>query len=280
MAVRPHSPLSRLCIHGTEISAIFHVYCRERSSLFFDSRENRIVKLSDGGGLQLWITPTGGKFWHMAYRFAGRQKRLAIGEYGKPPSGVSLEAAQRRGDEARGLLRQGIDPAVRRRQAKAAQAVALGNTFELVADELLAKKKREGIADATATKIEWLLRKAKAELGPLPIADISAGEVLRVLKVSEASGNLDTAMRLRSVIGGVFRYAIATARASNDPTQALRGAIASPKPQHRAAITDPVAFGGLLRAIEGFQGQPTTRAALQLMALLASRVASRDMGGI
>ena len=82
---------------------------------------------------------------------------------------------------------------------------------------------------------------------------------------------METAKRLRAVIGSVFRYAIATARADNDPTQALRGAIASPKPEHRAAITDPTAFGGLLRAIDGFMGQPTTKAALQLMALLASR---------
>jgi integrase len=141
----------------------------------------------------------------------------------------------------------------------------------VVADELLDKKKREGVAAATAGKVEWLLDLAKADLGALPIADISAGEVLRVLRPLEAAGKLETAKRLRAVIGSVFRYAIATARADSDPTQALRGAIASPKQQHRAAITDPGAFGGLLRAIDGFKGQPTTKAALQLMALLACR---------
>jgi integrase len=231
----------------------------------------RLVKLSDGGGLQLWLMPSGGKLWNFAYRFGGKQKKLSIGEYGKAPAGVPLEAARTRRDEAAGLLRQGIDPAMRKRQAKAARAEAHANTFELVADELLAKKKREGVAATTADKIEWLLDMAKADLGLLPIADISAGEVLRVLQPLEAAGKLDTAKRLRSTIGAVFRHAIATARATSDPTQALRGAIAAPQPKHYSAILDPVAFGGLLRAIEGFMGPPTTKAALQLMALLACR---------
>jgi integrase len=231
----------------------------------------RLTILSDGGGLQLWLTATGGKLWNYAYRFGGKRRKLAIGPYGKEPAGIPLEAARKRRDEAAGLLREGVDPSTRKRQVKAARAEANANTFEVVADELLAKKKREGIAAATADKLEWLLGIAKTDLGALPIADISAGEVLRVLRPLEAAGKLETAKRLRAVIGSVFRYAIATARADNDPTQALRGAIASPKPEHRAAITDPTAFGGLLRAIDGFMGQPTTKAALQLMALLACR---------
>jgi len=231
----------------------------------------RLTILSDGGGLQLWLMPTGGKLWNYAYRFGGKRRKLAIGPYGKEPAGIPLEAARKRRDEAAGLLREGVDPSTRKRQVKAARAEANANTFEVVADELLAKKKREGIAAATADKLEWLLGIAKTDLGALPIADISAGEVLRVLRPLEAAGKLETAKRLRAVIGSVFRYAIATARADNDPTQALRGAIASPKPEHRAAITDPTAFGGLLRAIDGFMGQPTTKAALQLMALLACR---------
>ncbi|MCW5703332.1 MAG: integrase arm-type DNA-binding domain-containing protein [Bradyrhizobium sp.] len=231
----------------------------------------RLAIMSDGGGLQLWLTPTGGKLWNYAYRYGGKRKRLAIGPYGKDPAGVPLEAARKRRDEAAGLLRDGVDPATRRRQVKAARAEAHANTFAVVADELLDKKKREGVAAVTAGKLQWLLGLAKADLGALPIADISAGEVLRVLRPLEAAGKLETAKRLRAVTGSVFRYAIATARAENDPTQALRGAVASPKQRHRAAVTDPKAFGGLLRAIEGFAGQPTTKAALQLMALLACR---------
>jgi integrase len=231
----------------------------------------RVVKLSDAGGLQFWITPSGGKLWYLAYRFAGRQKKLAIGVYGTAPAGVTLEAARARRDEAKALLRQGVDPAAHKRRVKAAQAESLANTFEAVADELLARKKRDGVTLVTASKIEWLLGIAKASLGSLPIGSITAGEVLRVLQPLEAEGKLETARRLRSVIGAVFRHAVVTARAANDPTQALKGAIATPKVKSRAAITDPVAFGGLLRAIDRFKGQPTTRAGLQLLAMLVSR---------
>jgi integrase len=231
----------------------------------------RLVKLSDSGGLQFWITPSGTKLWYLAYRFGGRQKKLAIGAYGAAPAGVTLEAARARRDEARALLRQGIDPGAHKRRMKAAQAQSLADTFEAIADELLARKKRDGVAPVTASKIEWLLGIAKASLGSLPISSITAGEVLRVLQPLEVEGKLETARRLRSVIGAVFRLAVVTARAANDPTQALKGAIASPKVKSRAAITDPVAFGGLLRAVDRFKGQPTTRAALQLLAMLVPR---------
>jgi integrase len=207
----------------------------------------------------------------LVFRFSGRQKKLAIGSYGAAPAGVSLEAARKRRDEARALLRDGIDPSAEKRRTKAARAATEANTFGVIADELLERKKREGVATTTREKYEWLLGMAKATLGPLPIASITSGEVLRVLQPLGAAGKLETAKRLRSVIGGVFRFAITTARANNDPTQALKGAISSPKPKHRAAITDPLVFGGLLRAIDGFQGQPETKAALQLMALLAPR---------
>ncbi|HXB81687.1 MAG TPA: Arm DNA-binding domain-containing protein [Bradyrhizobium sp.] len=195
----------------------------------------RLAKLSDGGGLQLWVTPTGGKLWYLAYRFGGRQKKLAIGAYGTAPAGVTLEAARARRNEAKALLRQGIDPAAHRRRVKAAQAESLANTFGTVADELLARKKRDGVASVTASKVEWLLGMAKASLGPLPIGSITAGEVLRVLQPLEAEGKLETARRLRSVIGAVFRLAVVTARAPNDPTQALKGAIVAPKVKSRAA---------------------------------------------
>ena len=168
-------------------------------------------------------------------------------------------------------MRHGIDPAAHKRRVKAAQAASLANTFGTLADELLARKKREGVAPVTASKVEWLLGMAKASLGPLPISSITAAEVLRLLQPLEAEGKLETARRLRSVIGAVFRHAVVTARANNDPTQALRGAIAAPKVKSRAAIIDPVEFGAMLRAIDGFKGQPTTKAALQLMALLACR---------
>ncbi|MEZ5763932.1 MAG: tyrosine-type recombinase/integrase [Xanthobacteraceae bacterium] len=233
----------------------------------------KVVKISDGGGLQLWITPAGGKFWHFAYRFDGKQKRLALGEYGKAPAGTPLETARKRRDEAKGLLAQDVDPAIHRERMRADRAEARFNTFNVLADEYVAKKRRDGRDLRTLEKTEWVLRYARPFIGERPINTIGAADVLATLQPLEAAGKLDAAHRLRSTIGGVFRYAIATARATSDPTLALRGAIASKSKgkRNRAAVTDPVAFGGLLRAVDGYLGQPTTKAALQLVAMLACR---------
>jgi integrase len=226
-----------------------------------------IVKLSDGGGLQLWVTPDGAKRWRLAYRHNGRQKTLAIGVYHT----VGLREAREARDAARRLLASGQDPSLTKKLEKAARVKASANTFNVLADELLAKKQREGKAERTCTKVAWLLGLARSELGARPIAEIAAPEVLRVLKAVETRGRLETAKRLRATIGQVFRFAVATGRADTDPTASLRGAIASPVVQHRAAIVEPKAFGGLLRAIAGYEGTPETRAALELLALTLVR---------
>lgn len=228
---------------------------------------DRLVKLSDGHGLQLHIHPNGSKLWRLAYRFDGKQKTLSLGPYPE----ITLARARERSQEARRSMAEGVDPGEARRLARITGALAKADTFEAVATELLKKRVKEGIAEATRNKTVWLLDFALPDLGKRPVADISSAEVLAVLRKVEVRGKLESARRLRSVIGQVFRYAIATARAANDPTIALQGALTTPKVKHRAAILDPIAFGGMLRAIEGFEGQPTTRAALQLMALLFVR---------
>src|SRR4030088_1113536 len=203
-----------------------------------------LAKLS-GGGLQLWVMPDGAKRWRLAYRHNGKQKTLAIGVY---PTTTLREARDAR-DDARRLLSSGQDPSLVRKLDKVAKAKASANTFNSLADELLEKKRVEGRAERTFDKVEWLLSLARPDLGSRPIAEIMAPEVLRVLKAVEARGRLETAKRLRATIGQVFRFAVATGRADTDPTASLRGAIASPAVQHRAAIVEPKAFGGLLRAI-------------------------------
>ncbi|MCB1393699.1 integrase arm-type DNA-binding domain-containing protein [Nitrobacter sp.] len=228
---------------------------------------NSVVKLSDGEGLQLWIMPTGAKLWRLAYRYNGKQKLIAIGSY---PI-ISLVSARRRRDDARKLLADGKDPSAQKKLDKAARLTTNANTFNALADDYLEKMKRNQRAQTTIGKVEWLLDHARSSLGQRPISEIEAIEVLAVLQPIEASGKLETVTRVRETIGAVFRHAIQTARAKADPTQALRGALATPKVKSYAAITDPAAFGGLLRAIDGFMGQPTTKAALQLMALLACR---------
>lgn len=154
---------------------------------------------------------------------------------------------------------------------KIKKATAAESTFAVAAAELLTKKQRAGKASNTIGKREWLYGLAGESFGKRPLADISSPEVLAVLRTVEAKGLLETARRMRSAIGDVFRFGIATGQCMVDPTAALRGALTAPVVRHRAAITEPVAFGGLLMAVEGFSGQPTTVAALKLLALLAVR---------
>jgi integrase len=225
--------------------------------------EGKITKLSDGGGLQLWVTADGAKRWRLAYRFAGGQKVLAIGVY----PAVGLKEARTARQDAKRLLLEGIDPSSAKKQAKAAQASSAANTFEAIAAELIDKKRREGKAANTVGKSEWLLSLALPTIGTRPIKEITAPDILAALRKVESRGKLETAKRLRATIGQVFRYAVATGRADADPTGALAGAIASPIVRHRAAIVGPKAYGALLRSIISYEGSPETLVALELLAL-------------
>jgi integrase len=225
------------------------------------------VKISDAGGLHLLITTKGSKLWRLAYRYAGKQKTLAIGAY---PT-ITLEEARDARAAAKKLLAVGTDPGVAKKTEKRQERLASVNTFKAVAEEWTAKKQREGLAAVTLTKTQWLLGLAYPSIGNQPVTEISSAEILDTLRTVEKRGHYETAQRLRGTIGGVFRYAIATARAEYDPTVALRGALTAPDVTHQPAITDPSAFGALLRAIDGYEGQPTTRVALQLMAFLFPR---------
>lgn len=226
-------------------------------------------KLSDGGGLQLWIMPNGSRLWRLVYRHFSKQKELAIGTYPE----ISLAEARRRRDEAKALLRDGKDPTMEREKARRVERERAGaeDTFAKVADEFVAKCRRECFSEVTLIKKAWLLDMALPALGEMKVSEIRPLDVLSVLQTVEARGHYETARRLRSTIGAVCRYAIVTARAQDDPTKALKGAITTPKVRSYAAITDPVEFGGLLRAIDEYDALPQTVAALKLMALLFPR---------
>jgi integrase len=225
----------------------------------------RPIKLSDSGGLYLLIQPHGSKLWRLAYRFGGKQKTLSIGIY---PT-VTLKQAREKRDEAKRLLAANMDPSTKRRLEKL--GASTGNTFQVVAEELLMKLEREGRVEATLAKQRWLLHIAYPVIGDRPVAEVTAPEVLSVLRKVEARGRYETARRLRSTCGMVFRYAIATGRAERDPSVALRGALTAPKVIHRAAIVDPAEMGALLRAIEDYDGLPPTKAALKLAPLVFVR---------
>lgn len=225
------------------------------------------AKYSDGGGLHLLVNPAGSKLWRLSYRYGGKQKLLAFGAY----PAISLSDARRKRDGAKALLAVGIDPSVRAKQDKLAKQESDALTFRVVAAECLEKMARDGKATTTRNKAEWLLGLADADIGNRPIRDISASDVLGCLKKVEAKGNYETALRMRATIGRVFRYAIATGRADGDPTSSLRGILATPVAKHRAAITTEAEFAKLLRAVWTYAGNPETRIALQLMAILYPR---------
>jgi integrase len=141
----------------------------------------------------------------------------------------------------------------------------------VIADEVLANKEANEAAGSTMNKNRWLLKDLAAPLAGRPIAEITAAEILDLLKRIEKTGRRETARRLRGAIGSVFRYAIVTLRATSDPTLALQGALLTPKVNHRAAIVDEKELGGLLRAIDGYDGWPSLKAALQFIALTFAR---------
>ncbi len=223
-------------------------------------------KHSDGGGLYLHVKATG-KYWRQAYRFAGKQKILSIGVY----PAVTLAQARKKRDQARELLAQDIDPGVVKQAEKLVSRVAAANTFEAIAREFH-EIKRSGWSDSYAEK--WIGRMEKdifPPLGRMTLLDITAPMLLAQLRRVEKRGAKETAHTLRQTAGQVFRYGVQTGRCERNPVADLQGALEPLTVQHMAAVLEPVKAGELLRAIDGYSGQPITKAAMQLSALLFQR---------
>ncbi|MGA2709763.1 MAG: tyrosine-type recombinase/integrase [Steroidobacteraceae bacterium] len=224
-------------------------------------------RLFDRDGLYLEISPRGGKWWRLKYRYAGKEKRVSLGVYPE----VNLKKARARTIEARQLLDAGVDPSENRRAAKAARVQGAANSFEVVAREWIDQQMKswvKGHGERILTRFEhdifpWI--------GARPIADLTAPELLTTVRRIEKRGALETAHRALGNCGQVFRYAIATGRAKRDPTGDLRGALPAVRPTHFAAITDPKRVGALMRAIDGYEGSLTVRCALRLAPLVFVR---------
>ncbi|MCD9027734.1 tyrosine-type recombinase/integrase [Luteimonas sp. BDR2-5] len=224
-------------------------------------------KLADAAGLYLLLPslPSEGKWWRFDYRFAGKRKTLSMGVY----PAVTLREARDKRDKARALLREGADPGATRKAAKGALVAAHANTFAAVRDEW-SEMQAKTMSPVTVTKSAWLFDFA-SDLDDRPIADIKPAEVLAVLRAVESKGRHETAHRVKQRLGQVFRYAVATGRAERDPTADLRGALAPIPSKSHAAIIDPGKIRGLLLSMDGYDGEPLTRAALQLSALTFQR---------
>ena len=224
-------------------------------------------KVSDGAGLYLLIQPTGARLWRLKYRFAGKEKLAALGVYPE----VGLADARSRRDDLRRLRASGIDPSSHRRATKAAKESAAANSFEVIAAEWFEKKSSGWVPKHSTKIIERLRRDVYPFLGSRPISEITAPEVLAMLRLIEERGAIETAYRALGDLSSIFRYAIATARATTNPCRDLRGALKPRTTRHLSAITDPRAIPNLLIAIEGYKGGHIARCALRLAPLLFVR---------
>ena len=227
--------------------------------------KDKPFKLTDGAGLYLLINPTGSRLWRLRYHIGGLEKKLSIGPYPE----VSLKEAREKAVEAKKAIRTGIDPSQAKKAQKASASGA--DSFETIAREWF-EKFSPGWAPGHAERVIRLLeRDVFPWIGNRPIKVISAPELLSVLRRVESRGAVDTAHRCRQTAGAVFRYAIATGRAERDPVPDLRGAIPPAREGHMAAMTDPKALGGLLRAIDAYEGGLIVRCALRLAPLVFVR---------
>jgi len=223
---------------------------------------DKSYKVADGLGLYIQVQPTGSILWRFKYRFYGIERKLCFGSFPE----VSLKEARALRDEARGKVAAGIDPSAVRRKAKLEAAMAASDTFRAIADEFIAKMEREGKSEATIKKANWFRDLLDRDIGHRPISEITPQELLHSIRRAEKRGHHETALRLRSFAGRVFRYAMATVRTDRNPSEVLRGAFTIPKTKHRSAIVEPGLVGELMRSISSYNGRPETRIALHIIA--------------
>ncbi|WEN13872.1 integrase arm-type DNA-binding domain-containing protein [Rhodanobacter sp. AS-Z3] len=225
------------------------------------------IKMTDERGMYLLLNPNGSRWWRFDYRFAGKRKTLSMGVY--PDTG--LKAARDNREKARKLLAAGVDPSDQLKAEKAAGKERSANSFEVIAREWHSKQSATWV-DLHASRI--MLRMENdifPWLGGRPIAEVTAKELLATVNRIVDRGAVESAHRVLQNCGQVFRYAIATGRAERNPGADLRGALPPVKPIHLAAIIEPNAIGGLLRAMDSYQGSFVTRCALRLAPLLFVR---------
>jgi len=231
----------------------------------------------DGKGLFLLIPPIKlrpdgkpqpiSKWWRFKYTYGGKSKTISFGTYPE----ISLSDARKRRDDARKLLANDVDPGEVRKAQKAAKTTEAENSFEVVAREWHGKFLKTWTEGHARTIMSRLEQNVFPWLGKQAIADVEAPDVLEVLRRVESRGALETAHRIKSICGQVFRYAIATGRAKRDVSADLKGAMPPASVCSHAAITDPKKVADLLRAIDGYQGGFVVKCALLLAPLFFVR---------
>jgi integrase len=220
------------------------------------------LRLFDGGGMFLLITPKGAKWWRLKYRFGGKNKLLSLGVYPE----VGLKQAREERDKARDLLRQGIDPSAARKRVKQSLKVDQENAFELIAKEWHGKQSARWTPDHAARVLDSLADNVFPDLGAVPVKDITAQDLLTTLRKIEARGAHETATRVLQRCSAVFRYAIVTGRTTYNPAADLKGALTPQKVTHRAALS-AADLPEFFEKLDAYQGQRQTVLALRLLVL-------------
>lgn len=222
-------------------------------------------KLSDEKGLFLLITSSG-KYWRLKFRFAGKEKVLALGVYPE----VSLKEARAKREEARRLLAEGIDPSLARKQSKVASRLASEHSFEAIAREWHQSQLARWSPGHAKRVIESLEVDAFPDLGLVPVAELTAPIMLDALRKVEARGATETAGRVLQRISSVMRYSIQTGRASYNPAQDLKGALRATKQEHRPALPR-AELPEFYRRLAAEPLNPATRLAFHLLMLTMTR---------
>ncbi len=229
-------------------------------------------KIADGEGLFLVVMPSGSKYWRLRYFFAGKEKLLALGVYPE----VSLADARERRAQARKVLGAGGDPSETKKEAKRLTTLKTANAFEVVAREWFEKRRHEWAPSSADTMLDRLDKHILPKLGKRPIAEITAPEVLAMLRVAEAKGTLETARRLMQMCGQIFMYAIVTGRAERNPVPDLRGALKTPVAKHYSFLKE-ADLPEFLGKLKEYDGSVQTKLALRL--LLLTFVRTKELRG-
>ena len=226
------------------------------------------VKLFDGSGLFLLVTPSGGKLWRLKYRFRGREKLLTLGAYPQ----ISLSDARQRREDARKLLANDIDPS-EAKKAKKEEQEKQERTFEVVAREWYSKNEPGWSSSHCNTVKRRLERDIFPVVGGRPIAEVKRAEIISLLKRIEARGKIETAKRIKIYCGQIFRYALNNDWIESNPTSDLKVSdiLVKVTGKHHAALTDPKQVAELLRAIDVYTGTFVVKCALQLAPLVFVR---------
>ena len=228
---------------------------------------DKAYKLSDEKGLHILINPNGSKYFRLKYRFAGKEKTLALGVYPE----TTLKQAREKRDEARKQIADGIDPSENKKAIKDSKVASASNSFEIVAREWYLRHMTDKSEHHQKRAMSLFERDIFPYLGSKPISEIKAVELLKALRRIEARNAIETAHRTLQICGQVFRYAIATGRTERDITPDLRGSLAQVKAGHFAAFTEPKEAALLLRAIDIYTGSFVVKSALKLAPLVFVR---------